>query len=314
VFDWKFHTFAAEASINYQLEEDMIDLLERMTGGRIKLTHYAGGELVGFAEQIEAAGQRVFEITHHADGFHSFLDPAFGVLTNFPVLMRDFADLLGWYYNYGGREVVTELYAEYNLLPLEYVVMGAEPIMSNVPIRTIADFQGIKMRSVPGLATELYSDLGASVVALGGGEVYTALDTGVIDATEFIGPASNYAYGLHEVTKYITYPAPHNVVGGDNLSINLDAWNELPDDLKAALESAIKTLSLWNGELVLAEDRVALKKMEAAGLVIYSLPESDWVTMKQIALENAEDYAAKSPMARKVVDTYLDALRSMGRL
>jgi TRAP-type mannitol/chloroaromatic compound transport system substrate-binding protein len=217
-------------------------------------------------------------------------------------------------HEFGGLEIFRAAYAEYNVYLTGPRMQPPEPIMSAVPIRTIDDFKGVKIRTPPGLTTDFFAALGAVPVAIGGGEVYTALQTGVVDAVEFITLSGNYGTGLHEVSNYVIYPSPHTPVGNTGWEINMDAWNSLPDDLQAALE-AVAALHTINYDVKQkAVEKESLDKMIAYGLEHVTLSDADWKATAKIGLEILEAYKSKSPLAAKVIDSKIAFWKKMGMI
>jgi len=294
--------------------EDSFDLLRTMTNGRFDITLHPIKTFVGYPEMLEGLGGGTYEVGHNAVGFFAGLDPGFAPLFTMPGVLDNPRQFGIWFNYYGGAELMAKAYAEYNVHLVGLVNCTPESIHSTKPLRTIADLKGQKIRTPPGLTTSLFEDLGMSPVALPASEIYTALDTGVIDATEFLSPATNWDLGLHEVTEYVLFPSFHGAAASSDLSVNMDAWNKLPDDLKAALEAITPLLSQNNdwGEASLAYE--ALGWMVDYGIERCTFSAEDWAKAKEFGVENVKEWAAKSELSDEVVTSVLDYLRAIGEL
>lgn len=314
VFKWRAQTYAVPGSVGFKALEISLKNLKEATGGRIDIKLYGVGTLVGPFDQLDAVGKGVFECGFNAGGYYAGKDPAFAAFFSLIGLWDSTADVKIWAYYFGGNDLIRELYAKYNVHYVGPALVGAEPIMSNVPLWNLNDFKGIKIRTAGGLCAKLFSSLGASPVKLGGGQLYTALDTKVVDAAEFVSLAENWDIGLHEVTKYVLYPSFHGPIALCDFSVNKKAWDKLPPDLQATLETWIFELDARFDYMSTAESLKALKRMVKAGLIQTKLSDADLKKARKLSLEIALDWKKKSPMSEKVVDSILNYLKLKGSL
>lgn len=314
VFKWRFHSYAPPGTVDYRAHEEFVNLLREMTDGRIDMTLLAGGAIVGYSEMLEALGEGTFEMSHNVDAFFAGLDPGFAAIWSMPGVWTEPREAYIWFRHFGGNEIYREAYAKYNVHFLDVAIMGAEPIMSKVPLRTLDDFDGLKIRTPPGLTHDLFVKLGAAPVALPGGEVYSALDTGLVDAAEFVSVTTNYGVGLHEVTDYILWPSFHGPTANCGIGVNMDAWNELPDDLKASLEAATVVLSTYYDYWNAAGDWESLEKMKAYGLEHTQLSSADMATIRAMGVEGAEAWKTKSEMSNTIISSVFEYMRLTGKM
>lgn len=314
VYKWRAQTYAVPGSVGFKALEISLQDLKEATGGRIDVKLYGVGTLVGPFDQLDALGKGIFECAFNAGGYYAGKDPAFSAFFSLIGVWDNTSDVKIWAYYFGGNELIRQLYAKYNVHYVGPALVGAEPIMSNVPLRSLEDFKGIKIRTAGGLCSSLFKRLGASPVKLGGGQLYTALDTKVVDAAEFVSLAENWDIGLHEVTKYILYPSFHGPIALCDFSVNEKAWNKLPPDLQKTLEVWVHELDARFDYMSTAESLKALKRMIKAGLVHTQLSDADMKKAKQLSLEVALDWKKKSPMSEKVIDSILNYLKLKGSL
>ena len=314
VFEWKMQTYAVAETVDYKGQQEAVAWLQRASGGQLNITLFPSGALVGYADMLEALGAGTFEVAFNVVSFFAGLDPGFYAICGLPGIDRSPRDVRIWFDHFGGNEIYREAYAKYNAHFLRPTIMGAEGLFSKKPIRTIGDLKGIKVRTVPGLSHELFVKLGASPQALGGGELYTALDTGLIDAAEFVTLTTNYNMGFHEVTKYLLYPSFHAPTFNSDVSVNMDAWNKLPDDLKAIMEAFAQRVSDNYNYWGAAADYETLTKLEAAGMEINELSEADKAKITQMGLEGAQAWRAKSALSEAAISSWFDYMHYIGKM
>lgn len=314
VYKWRCQTYAVPGSVGYKALEQSIADLKEASNGQIDIALYGVGTLVGPFEQMEAVGNGIFECSFNAGGYYAGSDPAFAAFFSLIGVWPSTDDVKIWAYHFGGNDLVGELYAKYGVHYVGPALVGAEPIMSNVPLRSLEDFQGIKIRTAGGLSSELFERLGASPVKMGGGELYTALDTNVVNAAEFVSLAENYDMGLHEVTDYVLYPSFHGPIAMCDFTVNQRVWDSLPAHLQSLLNVWVRELDAKFDYLSRAESLLALQEMKEYGIEQTTLSSADMEKAKQISLEIAQDWKEKSPMSAKIIDSIISYLRLAGEI
>ena len=314
VHKWRCQTYAVPGSVGYKALEQSIADLKKASNGQIDITLYGVGTLVGPFEQLEAVGNGIFECSFNAGGYYAGNDPAFAAFFSLIGVWPSTDDVKIWAYHFGGNELVGELYAKYGVHYVGPALVGAEPIMSNVPLRNLEDFEGVKIRTAGGLSSELFERLGASPVKMGGGELYTALDTNVVNAAEFVSLAENYDMGLHEVTDYVLYPSFHGPIAMCDFTVNQRVWDSLPEHLQSQLKVWVRELDAKFDYLSRAESLRALQEMKKYGVEQTTLSDEDMKRAKQISLEIAQEWKEKSPMSGKIIDSIISYLQLAGEI
>ena len=275
-FKWRMQTYASSGTPGFQSQKIALDHLKKATNGRLDVTLYGVGTLVGLSEMLEAIGKRNFEVGHNVDAFFAGKDPGFAPIFSAIALWTDPREVRVWIEAFGGKEIMKKAYAKYNVHYAGSTLIGAEPIMSKKQLKSLADFKGLKIRTPSGLTAMLFEKLGAVPVALAGSEIYSALDTNVIDAAEFVTLGENVGLGLQEVTKYVLYPSFHGPIAVVNYGVNMDAWKSLPPDLQAAFEMMVKEADYLYDILSAASDYKALAEIRKKGLQIDTLSARTW--------------------------------------
>jgi TRAP-type mannitol/chloroaromatic compound transport system substrate-binding protein len=207
--------------------EVFADMVREMSAGRLTVRVYGAGEIVPAFEVFDAVAGGVAEMGHGASYYWKGKMPASVFFTAVPFGMTA-QEINGWLHYGGGMALWEEVYAPAGVVPLAGGSTGVQMAgWFNREIRSLDDVRGLRMR-IPGLAGEVFSAAGGEAVRIPGGEVYTALQTGVIDAVEWVGPYNDLALGLHEIAEYYYYPGWHEPGSILEFIVNADALASLP--------------------------------------------------------------------------------------
>ena len=238
----------------------LAESINELSNGRLKIKVYGGNELVPAFEVFDAVQQRTAEMGHAASYYWKGKAPAAQFFAGTPFGMTA-QELHGWIYYGGGLELWQEVYAPHGLVPFLAGNTGAQMGgWFNREVNSIADLQGLKMR-IPGLGGEILRRAGGTPTNISGAELFTALQTGTIDATEWVGPYNDLAFGLFRAAKYYYYPGWHEPGSGLECMINQEAWNSLPTDLQAIVRLACQAAVLDTLSDFTYNNGVALKKL-----------------------------------------------------
>ncbi|MEM7083417.1 MAG: TRAP transporter substrate-binding protein [Pseudomonadota bacterium] len=217
--------------------------IESASGGRIQVKVYAAGELVPALEVFDAVSSGSAQIGHTGAYYWKGKSPATQLFGAVPFGMNA-AEYAGWLYEGGGQALYMKLYDRFNLVPFlagfTGVQMGG---WFNREINSVDDLKGLKMR-IPGLGGEVFTRAGGVSVNRPGGEIFTALQTGDIDATEWVGPYNDLSFGFYKAAKYYYYPGWHEPNAALECIVNKDAFTALPDDLKQIVQLACDSATL----------------------------------------------------------------------
>jgi TRAP-type mannitol/chloroaromatic compound transport system substrate-binding protein len=315
VFKWRAQGYAQPGSLSFRDTEKVFDDLRKATNGRLDIRLYGAGALVGPFEAIDAIGKGIFEVGLNAPGYYSGKDPAFAAIYSLAGVWPDSTHAKTWLYYFGGEEFGAKLYDKYNLKWIGPIITSPECLLSTKPIRKLDDLKGLKIRTTPGLASMLFQKLGASPVPLPSGEIYSALDTKVIDAAEYTNLAENKEMGLLEVTKYVLDPSFHCPLAINDISVNKNAYNKLPDDLKAALRMMTYQLTQVLDYSGTAAGAKALREEAAKGKIEhFQFSDADMKKARMVAIENAKTWRAKNEMSAEIIDSIFDYLKMRNML
>ncbi len=284
--------------------ENLAARIEAASAGRLKIKVYGGGELVPAFEVFDAVSRGTVEMGHDASYYHKGKVPAAQYFTAIPFGMNHL-ELNGWLFYGGGLELWRELYAPFDLVPIPCgntgVQMGG---WFNKEINSVEDLKGLKMR-IPGLGGEVFRRAGGTAVAMPGSEIFTSLQTGAIDATEWIGAYNDVAFGLHEAARYYYYPGWQEPGPGLEAVINREAWEALPADLQAIVETACQSITTDMVAEYTHGNAYALQQLlDDPDVEIRHFPKDVLDLFESITREVVAEMSASDPLAKRIEESY----------
>jgi len=285
--------------------ERIADLVEEMSNGQMKITVYGAGEQVPAFGVFDAVSSGSHQMGHSGGYFWKGKVPAAQFFTGVPFgLTAD--EINAWTNRGGGLELWREIYEPFNIYPIPAGNTGTQMFgWFNKEINSLEDIKGLKMR-IPGIGGEVLKRAGGIPVTLPGGELFTALQTGVIDATEWVGPYNDLTFGFQQTAKYYYYPGWHEPGSMLELLINKDAWNSLPKHLQVIIETASKAVNQDILDEYTARNNKALRELvDVHGVELRRLPDDVITEFKIIANDILEENAAEDETVNKVYQSYL---------
>ncbi|WP_326541945.1 TRAP transporter substrate-binding protein [Pseudorhodoferax sp.] len=275
-----------------------------LTEGRFNISLHAAGELVPALQVLDAVQSGSVEAGHSASYFYIGKDPAYGFGTALPFGLNARGQN-AWLYEAGGMDLLNEFYATQNVVMLPVGNTGAQMAgWYRKEIKTADDFKNLKFR-VGGLAGMALAKLGVVAQQLAAGDLYPALEKGVIDAAEFVGPYDDEKLGLHKVAKYYYYPGWWEGSATLNLFIGPKAWAALPAHYQAAVRTAVAEANQWSTAKYDTENPRALARLVSGGAQLrgFSRPVLDacYKATEQLYAELAD----KSPAFKKIFEHWI---------
>ncbi|MCL7463258.1 TRAP transporter substrate-binding protein [Pseudomonas sp. NW5] len=279
--------------------ERFAERVTTMSGGRLTIKVYAGGELVPPLEVFDAVSQGTAELGHSASYYWKGKTSASQFFTAVPFGLSTL-EMNAWLHNGGGMALWEEAYAPFGIKPIHVgnttMQMGG---WFNKEINSLEDLKGLKIR-MPGLGGEVLNRLGATTVNMPGGEVFTAMQTGAIDATDWVSPYNDLAFGIHKAAKYYYYPSWQEPQAAIELLVNQKAWATLPDDLKAIVEEAARgaTQVLINDYIY--HNAKALAELTRQGTELKRFPDTVLAAMRHESEQVLEQLASQSELNGRI--------------
>ena len=282
----------------------LADRITAMSDGRLRVKLFSAGELVPALETFSAVSSGSADMAHTAPLFWTGRFPAAPVFTAAPFGLTPIEHIT-WINHGGGQELWDALYEPAGVKPFMAGNTGYQMGgWFKKPLAGLDDLKGLKIR-MPGLGGAVLAKLGALPVSMAPGEIFTSLQTGLIDATEFLGPFSDRAMGFHKAAKYYYSPGFHEPNGTGEALVSRKAFEALPSDLKAIVESACAAENIFS--LAESEWRNAdsLRKLvDEDGVDLKTYPDEIIAAARDATVEVMETLAAKDAISGKIVESY----------
>ncbi|MFH1154709.1 MAG: TRAP transporter substrate-binding protein DctP [Pseudomonadota bacterium] len=298
---WKMVMPWSKGLLFYDIASHFADSVRLASAGRLDIKVFSADELVPAMQCFDAVSKGSAQVGHDWPGYWKGKNEAFVAFASVPFGL-DAEGYNIWLYERGGLEMMQDLYGQFNLFALPGGQCGQEMgLFSNKRATKMEDFKGMRLRT-PGWYMDIMNILGASVSPLPGGEVYLALERGVIDAAEFSSPAINYPMGFDEITKYAIGPGVHQPGIQCALFFNKEAYAGLPDDLKWIIDICAKETQLWSYNWInnlnakairLFQEKVELVRMDTDTLIEFRKTTKTYI----------DGLKEKYPEVKKVMDS-----------
>lgn len=283
-----------------------------LSDGQIQIKLFGGGAIVPTKEVLNAVGNGTLEMAMIAEGYWHKIIPVSEV-AGLPFAFQNISEAKHFMWDRGYGDLLKEGYAKHNAyhIPYEAYPVG---LMTNKPVMGVDDFKGLKLRAY-GVMAEWLTQMGASTTYIPGGELYTALATGVVDGCHWGDAGPMYIMKFHEVLK--NYMIPEPIVGGwNNLLVNMDVWKKLTPAQQQMIETAAMAaggMRSTDATRILAE--VALNKMASDWDVkVNKVPDAELEKMKKAAMVVWDKVAEKDPVNAKAIDMMKEFLRELGHI
>lgn len=306
-FSWRMATsWAPGFDVLQGNAQRFAKIVDEMSGGRLKIQVSAAGELIPALSVFDACSQGTIEAYNSSSYYYSGKEPALQWFTAVPFGMNAQSQS-AWYHFGDGLKLWEEVFKPFNMIPRPCgstgVQMGG---WFRKKINSISDYKGLKMR-IPGLGGRVVTRAGGSAVLIAGGEIYTALERGTIDATEWVGPHDDMKLGLHRTARYYYYPGWHEPGATVEFAFNRKAYESLPADLQRVLDHAAQASQTLMIAEYDAKNAVALEKLKAefkGKVEILNFPAVVMKELKKLSAEVNREESEKSPIAKKVFESY----------
>ncbi|WP_430514026.1 TRAP transporter substrate-binding protein [Pannonibacter phragmitetus] len=313
-YSFRFQSSDPAGNPNFEYQKGWTDLVAEKSGGKVKIELMPVGSVVEYNETLDAVAAGILDGQICDSSYWAGKDPAFGLIANPVGAWSDPAQMIDFVENGGGKEIMQELLGAYGLHFIGVSTPGLEAFVSRVPLDSVDDLKGVKVRSPEGPIANVFAAAGAAPVNLPSSEVFTAIDKGVVDAADYSVFSVNQTQGLNKVAPHPVYPGFHSLPLVE-VSMNKAKWDALPDDIKTLLETTVKEFQQTQINGLKAADLKAIEEAKADGsITIHNWPDEERAKFRKIAMAEWERIAKGSPMAQKVYDTLTSYLSQKGLL
>ncbi|HEY7139410.1 MAG TPA: ABC transporter substrate-binding protein [Methylomirabilota bacterium] len=305
---WRMSTaFGPALDVHDRTAQQLARIVEETSGGRFRIEVFPGGQIMPPFACFDAASQGTIQAFMAGSYYWTEKEPAVDWFSTVPFGMNP-AGMAAWLHQGDGLKLWEETYAPFNLMPRPGP--GFAPQMAGwfrKKMTAISDYKGLKMRIGTGLGGMVYVKAGGAAVLTPGAEIYAALEKGVIDAAEWVGPHDDMKLGLHQTARYYYYPGWHEPGTMVEFAFNKKAYEALPVDLRRTLDHAAAAVQVYSGADFHEKNAIALQqlKTEFKGKVeILPLSAPVMRDLRKLAGEVVREQSEKTPMARKVHASY----------
>jgi TRAP-type mannitol/chloroaromatic compound transport system substrate-binding protein len=309
-FSWKAQSLYPPGSEIHKQFEEFAENVKIASGGRLVIEALPVGTLVPQADAMDALQAGLLDMAAGTMSYQGGKEPA-GALFDFTGGYNDIWEVVAFLNMGGGKEAFQEVADRWNVQLVGFVPIGMESIPTKTPIHNIHEFEGVKMRAPDGLPAQMFTKFGANVSVLPGTEVYTALDTGKIEATDWATLSVNDEAGYDRIAPYAIYPGIHTANGMD-IEVAKPKWDALPPDLQKIVELAVAQWAIqsYTAQMVADAERVAARDPET--LVTWGPAERR--ELRDVVQDIWAEWGAKSPLAQNVYDANIAFMKRIGNL
>ncbi|HWH73000.1 MAG TPA: TRAP transporter substrate-binding protein DctP [Methylibium sp.] len=301
----RFQSTWPSKDIFHEYATDFAKKVNDMAGGRLKVEVLPAGAVVPAFQLLEAVNKGTLDGGHGVVAYHYGKNSALALWGSGPSFGLDPNLLLAWHYYGGGEDLLQEIYKSLNMdvVSFLYGPMPTQPFgWFKKPVARLEEMKGVKFRTV-GLAVDMYTDMGAAVNPLPGGEIVPALDRGLIDAAEFNNASSDRILGFPDVAKNCMLQSFHQSGEQFEILFNKSKYNALPNELKSMIDYAVQAASAdmsWKAADRNSKDYAELKK---AGVQFYKTPDAILRAQLTAWDKIVEKKSAENPLFKKVIDS-----------
>jgi len=308
----RIQTHFSPETLSGKLASEFIEDITAMSNGEIEVEMFFSSSVVKSAETFDAAATGILDCDMTGGSYQTGKNPAFQFAGDLNGGYANPYQQYAWLLHGGGYDALNELYNAHGMEFIGWWIPGPESLSSTSPIRSVDDLKDWKFRSPPGIITMIFQNLGASPIVMDFNEIFTALETGIIDGADAANLTNNIGLGLYDIAKHTNYPGFHSMPA-DHLACRKDAWDAMPAHHQAILKVAMQALALKNttiNEVMNARNSVTLAE---EGLNLYTWSDEEMAKYRA-AVQSAWTDFATTPESQALLDSHLNFLRSIGAM
>ena len=308
----RIQTHFSPETLSGQMAAEFVEDIHAMSGGDISIEMFYSSSVVKSAETFDAAATGILDCDMTGGAYQTGKNPAFQFTGDLNGGYANPYQQMAWLLHGGGYDALNSLYNQHNMEFIGWWIPGPESLSSTRPIRGVEDFKNWKFRSPPGIITMIFEELGASPIVMDFNEIFTALETGIIDGADAANLTNNIGLGLYDIAKHTNYPGFHSMPA-DHLACRKDVWDAMPDAHKAILKVGMQALALKNttiNEVKNAQNSVTLAEQ---GLNMYEWSPEE-LAKYRTAVQEAWVKFATTPESKELLESHLAFLRGIGAM
>lgn len=306
----RIQTHFSPETLSGQMAAEFIEDIVAMSNGEIEVEMFYSSAVVKSAETFDAAATGILDCDMTGGSYQTGKNPAFQFAGDLAGGYTNPYQQMAWLLHNDGYDTLNELYNAHNMEFIGWWIPGPESLSSTRPIRGVDDFKDWKFRSPPGMMTLVFNNLGASPIVMDFNEIFTALETGIIDGADAANLTNNVGLGLYDIVEHTNYPGFHSMPA-DHLTCRKDVWDAMPAHHQAILKVAMQALALRNATKNEVENNKTAKELRAKGINLYEWSEEE-LSKYRAAVQAGWTEFATTPEAKALLESHIDFLVELG--
>ena len=306
----RIQTHYAPETVSGKLAQQYVDDIIAMSGGDIAVEMFYSSSVVKSVETFDAAATGILDCDMTGSGYAVGKNSAFQFVADIMGGYDTPYQQLSWLYFGGGFEAAEPLYNQFGMELIGWWVYGQESFASSKPIEKVADFKDWKFRSPPGMETKIFEKLGASPIVMDFTEIFTALETGIIDGADASGLANNVGLGLYDIVKFANFPGFHSMPS-DHLACNKAVFDAMPEAHQKIMKVAMEALALRTALTFEKANAEAAAMLREQGVTLSQWSPEELQKFRDVAQSVWPEFA-DTPEAKALVESHLTYLGQLG--
>lgn len=308
----RIQTHFSPEQLSGQLAAKFIEDVQTMSNGEIAIEMFYSSSVVKSVETFDAAATGILDCDMTGGAYQTGKNPAFQFAGDLMGGYQNPYQQMAWLLHGGGRDALNELYNGYDMTFVGWWIPGPESLASTRPIRNADDFKDWKFRSPPGLATKVFAAMGASPIVMDFTEIFTALETGIIDGADAANLTNNVGLGLYDIAEHTNYPGFHSMPA-DHLACRSDVWEAMPAHHRKIMEVAMDSLALQNATINEVKNAQTAKELRAKGINLYEWSPEDLAAYRAAVQIGWTEFAT-TPEAVALLESHITFLKDLGAM
>lgn len=308
----RIQTHFSPETLSGQMAKEFIEDVSTMSNGEIEVEMFYASAVVKSAETFDAAATGILDCDMTGGSYQTGKNPAFQFAGDLMGGYQNPYQQMAWLLHGGGHKAVNDLYNAHNMQFVGWWIPGPESLSSTAPIRNVEDFKNWKFRSPPGMATMVFKNLGASPIVMDFNEIFTALETGIIDGADAANLTNNVGLGLYDIAEHTNFPGFHSMPA-DHLACRKDVWDKMPKHHKAILEVGMEALALKNATINEVKNAQTAKELRAKGINLYEWSPEELAKYRDAVQKGWTEFAT-TPEAKALLKSHISFLKDLGAM
>jgi len=308
----RIQTHFSPETLSGKMAAEFIEDITAMSNGEIQVEMFYSSAVVKSAETFDAAATGILDCDMTGGAYQTGKNPAFQFAGDLMGGYQNPYQQMAWLLHGDGYAKLNDLYNAHNMEFIGWWIPGPESLSSTKPIRNVEDFKDWKFRSPPGMSTMVFGNLGASPIVMDFNEIFTALETGIIDGADAANLTNNVGLGLYDIAKHTNYPGFHSMPA-DHLSCRKDVWEAMPDHHKAILRVGMEALALRNATINEVQNARTAKELREKGVNLYEWSPEELAKYREAVKAGWTEFAT-TPEAKALLKSHIDFLVELGAM